>query len=148
MARILVAECKQEVSTFNPHESTYDDFDTRSGAALFGYHRTVRNEVGGVLDVLESTPGVEAVPTYRSLMVHYDPVAIGFDAVADLLLGLAASAPALPATTARATSDGRIGARATESQTALKPQLFVQDLVQVGRVPDVQRWSAISSNSL
>ena len=40
---------------------------------------------------------VEAVPTYRSLMVHYDPVTIGFDAVADLLLGLAASAPALPA---------------------------------------------------
>jgi len=40
---------------------------------------------------------VEAVPTYRSLMVHYDPVTIGFDAVADLLLDLAASAPALPA---------------------------------------------------
>ena len=40
---------------------------------------------------------VEAVPTYRSLMVHYDPVAIGFDAVTTLLLGLAASAPALPA---------------------------------------------------
>ena len=69
MARILVAECKQEVSTFNPHESTYDDFDIRSGAALFGYHRTVRNEVGGVLDVLESTPGVEAVPTYGACFI-------------------------------------------------------------------------------
>ena len=27
MPRILVAECKQEVSTFNPHPSTADDFD-------------------------------------------------------------------------------------------------------------------------
>ena len=27
MPRILVAECKQEVSTFNPHPSGYDDFD-------------------------------------------------------------------------------------------------------------------------
>ena len=54
MQRILVAECKQEVSTFNPHPSTYGDFDIRHGKALFDYHRTVGTEVGGVLDVLSS----------------------------------------------------------------------------------------------
>ena len=32
---------------------------------------------------------VETVPTYRSLLVHYDPVVIGFDALSDKLLGLA-----------------------------------------------------------
>mgnify|MGYP003349648765 CR=1 FL=1 len=69
MPRILVAECKQEVSTFNPHESSADDFDLRKGAALFDYHRTVGTEVGGVLDVLEKTPGVEAVPTYGACFI-------------------------------------------------------------------------------
>jgi len=69
MPRILVAECKQEVSTFNPHPSGYDDFDIRHGQALFDYHRTVGTEVGGVLDVLEKTPGVEAVPTYGACFI-------------------------------------------------------------------------------
>ena len=69
MPRILVAECKQEVSTFNPHESSYDDFDIRCGPALFDYHRTVGTEVGGVLDVLEQTPGVVAVPAYGACCI-------------------------------------------------------------------------------
>lgn len=69
MPRILVAECKQEVSTFNPHESGYVDFDIRHGQALFDYHRTVGTEVGGALDVLEKTPGVEAVPTYGACFI-------------------------------------------------------------------------------
>ncbi len=69
MPRILVAECKQEVSTFNPHESSYADFDVRKGQALFDYHRTVGTEVGGVLDVLGKTPGVEAVPTYGACFI-------------------------------------------------------------------------------
>lgn len=35
-------------------------------------------------------PGVlEQVPTYRSLLVHYDPVIIGFDEIRSQLLGLA-----------------------------------------------------------
>lgn len=37
-------------------------------------------------------PGVvETVPTYRSLLVHYDPLVIGFDALGARLLGLCAS---------------------------------------------------------
>lgn len=32
---------------------------------------------------------IEAVPTYRSLLVHYDPVAIGFNALSEKLLELA-----------------------------------------------------------
>lgn len=69
MTRILVAECKQEVSTFNPHRSGYDDFVVRRGRALFDYHRTVGTEIGGVLQVLEATPGVEAVPTYGACFI-------------------------------------------------------------------------------
>ena len=69
MTRILVAECKQEVSTFNPHPSTADDFDIRHGAALFDYHSNVGTEVGGVLDILASTPGVEPVPTFGACFI-------------------------------------------------------------------------------
>lgn len=67
--RILVAECKQEVSTFNPHTSGYDDFLVRFGGALFDAHRDVGSEVGGVLDVLEGTPGVEPVATYGASFI-------------------------------------------------------------------------------
>src|SRR5947209_2200411 len=38
----------------------------------------------------ETIAGVnEAVPTYRSLLVHYDPIEIGFDALGEKLLALA-----------------------------------------------------------
>src|SRR6201996_2320974 len=35
----------------------------------------------------------EAVPTYRSLLVHYDPVQIGFDALGEKLLALSQEPP-------------------------------------------------------
>ena len=69
MPKILIAECKQEVSTFNPHRSGYEDFGVRRGEEILRYHRTVRNEVGGALSVFEATPGVELVPTYSAFFI-------------------------------------------------------------------------------
>ena len=66
MTKILIAECKQEVSTFNPHCSGYDDFAIRRGADILRYHRAVRNEVGGALHVFDSAPGVQVIPTYSA----------------------------------------------------------------------------------
>lgn len=63
MAKILIAECKQEVSTFNPHLSGYDDFAMRFGEELLAYHRSVRNEIGGALDVFQQRADIELVPT-------------------------------------------------------------------------------------
>jgi len=63
MPRILIAECKQEVSTFNPVLSGYEDFTMRHGQAILDYHRKVRSEVGGALSVFDATSGVELVPT-------------------------------------------------------------------------------------
>jgi microcystin degradation protein MlrC len=63
MPRILIAECKQEVSTFNPVLSGCDDFTLRHGQSILDYHRGVRGEVGGALSVLDATPGMELVPT-------------------------------------------------------------------------------------
>jgi KipI family sensor histidine kinase inhibitor len=49
----------------------------------------------------EAIAGVtETVPTYRSLLVHYDPVQIGFDALGETLMALAQQ-PVPPTTTTR-----------------------------------------------
>ena len=62
MPRILIAECKQEVSTFNPVLSSYEDFTIRHGQEILNYHRCVRSEVGGALSVFDANAGVELVP--------------------------------------------------------------------------------------
>ena len=62
MPRILVTECKQEVSSFNPVPSHYDDFMIAIGQEIFDYHRQVRDEVGGALSVFDAADGLELVP--------------------------------------------------------------------------------------
>ncbi|MBI1842499.1 MAG: M81 family metallopeptidase [Verrucomicrobia bacterium] len=66
MTRILIAECKQEVSTFNPHRSGYEDFVVRRGSEILGYHRSVRNEVGGALSVFDGRVDLELFPAYSA----------------------------------------------------------------------------------
>ena len=62
MYRILVAECMQEASSFNPVETRYEDFRIRRGQDLFALHRGVESYVSGALQVFEARPDVEAVP--------------------------------------------------------------------------------------
>lgn len=69
MPRILIVECKQEVSTFNPHLSSYDDFAVRRGQEILNYHRGVRNEVGGALSVFGTLADVELVPAYSAFFI-------------------------------------------------------------------------------
>ena len=69
MPRILIAECKQEVSTFNPQLSGYEDFGIRKGGELLDYHRSIRNEVGGALSVFDSTPDITLVPAYSAFFI-------------------------------------------------------------------------------
>lgn len=69
MTRILIAECKQEVSTFNPVPSRFEDFRTSAGDAFLRAHRGVASEVSGALDVLSARPDVEVVPGYSARSV-------------------------------------------------------------------------------
>ena len=62
MPRILVAECKQEISSFNPVPSHYEDFRIVRGGAMLEYHRGVGEEVGGALSVFGPDGGVDVVP--------------------------------------------------------------------------------------
>lgn len=69
MPRILIAECKQEVSTFNPQLSGVDDFAIRRGAEIVDYHSGVRNEIGGALATFSSIPDVQIIPTYSAIFI-------------------------------------------------------------------------------
>lgn len=64
MPRILVAECKQEVSSFNPVSSRYEDFRVVRGSDLLAHHRGCREEVGGALSVFDANYDVQLVPTF------------------------------------------------------------------------------------
>ena len=64
--RILVSECKQEVSSFNPVMSGYQDFLVDRGSAVLDYHRAVRSEVGGALSVLQRCADLEIVGGYSA----------------------------------------------------------------------------------
>lgn len=63
--RVLIAECKQEVSTFNPAPSGYDDFVIARGDEVVAYHRGLPTEVGGALSVFAAA-GVEAVGAFSA----------------------------------------------------------------------------------
>ncbi|CAH1649682.1 MULTISPECIES: M81 family metallopeptidase [unclassified Chelatococcus] len=62
MKRILVADCKQEISSFNPLPSGYENFHIRRGDALYE-QRGTNQELGGAFAVFEARPDIEIVPS-------------------------------------------------------------------------------------
>ena len=66
MYRILVAECKQEISTFNPVLTQYEDCTVHRGDELFAYHRGIESEIGGALEVFDARDDVELVPLWSA----------------------------------------------------------------------------------
>jgi len=66
MPNVLIAECKQEVASFNPVLSHSEDFRVSFGEDVIARHRGVRSEVAGALSVFESRAGVQVVPAYSA----------------------------------------------------------------------------------
>jgi len=64
--RILVSECKQEISSFNPVAGRYQDFAVASGEAVVAYHGRVRSEMGGALKVFAARSDLTIVPGYSA----------------------------------------------------------------------------------
>ena len=56
---MLIAECKQEISSFNPVDSTYDYFTVNYGAELLAYHDGKGTEVRGALDAFKADSDIE-----------------------------------------------------------------------------------------
>ncbi|MEE2988987.1 MAG: M81 family metallopeptidase [Planctomycetota bacterium] len=63
MPRILIASCMQEVSSFNPLPSHYDDFRIERGQGWLDSRRQISDEIGGALGVFETDDSVQLVPT-------------------------------------------------------------------------------------
>ena len=66
MPRILISECKQEISSFNPVLGGYQDFHISWGQDLLALHHNTGTEVSGALSVFSQTSGVEVVPGYSA----------------------------------------------------------------------------------
>ncbi len=63
MPRILIAECMQEISSFNPIPSDYGYFHIERGEEMLG-QRGLNTAIGGALSVFEAAGDVTLVPTY------------------------------------------------------------------------------------
>ena len=60
--RVLIVECMQEISSFNPLPSRYEDFAIDHGEALLSQHG-LNTAIGGALAVFDARPDVTVVPT-------------------------------------------------------------------------------------
>ncbi|MEO1987114.1 MAG: M81 family metallopeptidase [Martelella sp.] len=65
MRKVLIVECMQEISSFNPVPSQYENFEIERGAALL-VHRDKNTAIGGALSVLEGNGEIEVVPTFAA----------------------------------------------------------------------------------
>ena len=62
MPKILIAECTQEISSFNPLSSGYEDFRIRRGADLLA-NAGLNTAIGGALSEFSRDRSIEVVPT-------------------------------------------------------------------------------------
>jgi microcystin degradation protein MlrC len=94
MHRILIVECQQEISSFNPAPSHYADFQIHRGNSLFEARRGTGTYLGGALEVFEQRSDVEVVPIYGAVACSAGPlVAESFERLSgELLAALEAEA--------------------------------------------------------
>jgi hypothetical protein len=64
MPRILMLDCKQENSSFNPLPSEYECFSMLRGPAMLD-HRALNSEISGALSVFDGCSDVEVIPPSR-----------------------------------------------------------------------------------
>lgn len=66
MYRILIADCRQEVSTFNPVPSSYDDFAIAFGDDVLRQAEGTMHEIVGAMNVFKTRSDVQVIPTYAA----------------------------------------------------------------------------------
>ncbi len=96
MTKILIAECKQEVSSFNPVPSTIADFTLLTGEDVLVHHRGRQSEIGGALQIFDADPDLKLVAGYsaRALTSAGTLEGASFDQIAaDFLAAARAAGP-------------------------------------------------------
>ncbi|WP_414475543.1 M81 family metallopeptidase [Microvirga sp. M2] len=61
MPKVLIVECMQEISSFNPLPSEYENFHIERGEELYA-QRGLNTAIGGALSVFEANPDISLVP--------------------------------------------------------------------------------------
>ncbi|MCH7687528.1 MAG: M81 family metallopeptidase [Planctomycetes bacterium] len=74
MKRVLIAELKQETSTFNPEPTRYDGFQVHFGDEILSTFRGTQTELAGAFDVFDAAGGIELVPTMAAASVSGGPI--------------------------------------------------------------------------
>lgn len=92
--RVLIAEIKQEVSTFNPAISDTSDFSFSTGDEIFAFHDGKPIEVGGAMDVFRAE-GIEMTGAFSARAITSNGVlsAEAWDQIAGSFLASLRSAP-------------------------------------------------------
>ncbi|MDA0587583.1 MAG: M81 family metallopeptidase [Planctomycetota bacterium] len=73
--RVLIAEVKQETSTFNPMPTLYDEFRIYTGEDIFTAYRDTKTELAGAFDIFDEDGRIELVPTVAADCVSGGPIA-------------------------------------------------------------------------
>ncbi len=99
MPKILVAECKQESSSFNPLRTHYEDFRIATEDDVVRRHRGVGSEVAGALRVFATRADIQIIPTYSARAITSGGVVAtaDFDRIAREFLAAERAAPAVDA---------------------------------------------------
>ena len=74
MPRVLIAELKQETSTFNPVLTVYDDFRVHFADGMLSHYAGTKTELAGALDVFARHGQIEVVPTMAAASVSGGPI--------------------------------------------------------------------------
>jgi microcystin degradation protein MlrC len=95
MPKILIGECTQEISSFNPVLSRYQDFEIGRGQEIVDYHHGTNTEVCGALEVFAAHPDVTIVPAYSARMIVSGGIlaAADFDRIKNEFLEAVRAAP-------------------------------------------------------
>ncbi len=99
MTRILLGECKQEVSSFNPALSHYNDFTFSRGDELIAVHHGAQSEMSGALSVFMPRDDIELIPAFgaRAITSGGTLAAADWRRLADEFLDAVRHAPAVDA---------------------------------------------------
>ena len=93
MGKILVADCQQEISSFNPRASRYEDFAIYRGSEFFKAIEGTDTCVRGFRDIWGSRKDVELVPVYSAEACSAGPLSDeGFALLSREFLGAIAEA--------------------------------------------------------
>ena len=148
MPKILIAECKQEVSSFNPVPSSYADFDILFGADLLDFHHGLKSEIGGALDVFAEQGDIELIPTYsaRAITSGGTLAADSFHRIGEEFLAAVRAAPLV----LRHDVVGSLGDDSSDPNLEIREaapllQIAVRDRLRTNEAPrgDVDRAGAV-----